>query len=101
MLSNHLTLDDEDAVQAELRELQVRQPWFIEPIGFSDTVYYSCKRQNRDNAAIFPQSQQQSQPIWWPTASSSSCGLLFLAYIYNSAETDEPEREQERVPLPA
>jgi charged multivesicular body protein 6 len=33
MLSNHLTLDDEDAVQAELRELQaesVSQKWVTE-----------------------------------------------------------------------
>jgi hypothetical protein len=33
MLSNHLTLDDEDAVQAELRELQaesVNQKWATE-----------------------------------------------------------------------
>jgi hypothetical protein len=75
MLSSQLTLDDEDSVQAELKELQaeaVSQNNFIQSIRFPDAVHDSYEKRNQNNALICPLSQQLNPPIQLPTASRFS-----------------------------
>ena len=82
MLSNHLTLDDEDAVQAELRELQaesVSQKWVTE----LSVLTYSRQMQKAETRQP---SNLPSVPRTEPT---------------DTVGTGEPEREHERVPVPA
>ena len=72
MLSSQLTLDDEDSVQAELKELQseaVSLNRFIQSIRYPDAVHDSCEKRNRNNALICPLSQQLNPLVHLSTAS--------------------------------
>ncbi|KIM86586.1 hypothetical protein PILCRDRAFT_815821 [Piloderma croceum F 1598] len=68
MLSNHLTLDDEDAVQAELRELQAES-------------LQKAETRQLNNLPSVPRTEPTDTVV--------------------DAETGEPEREHERIPVPA
>lgn len=106
MLSNTLTLDEEDAVQAELRELQAEAVRFI----FVSCSRYVLKRirrgrRNLHETFIYPRHQQRSQkPQSRRHPSRKVCALRLsdgLILKLCPGAQPKPERERTRVALEA
>lgn len=102
MLSNNLTLDEEDAVQAELRELQadvVSQALLMNL--FCSISFLLQIQESRPEKQIELPTVPTSEPVTIQPDGNVLHHLPIRDTSHRPLEQEEPEREQNRVPLAA